>query len=211
MDNSELTFQTWNKVASMYQDKFMDVELYDDTYDTFCSLIDKSNPTIFEVGCGPGNITKYLLSKKPDCKITAIDAAPNMIKLAKQNNPAVDFKIMDGRNIDILTSKFDAIMCGFCMPYLSKEECIKLMRDCSTLLKDNGIFYFSVIEDDYNKSAYETSSDGQHTVFVYYHEEKYLREYLEENNFELINLIRKVYQKTESTTSTHLIIIAKKK
>lgn len=211
MDRNKLTKETYNNVASGYQDKFMDMDLYNDTYDIFCDLIKKSDPAIFEIGCGPGNITRYILSKRPDLKIEAIDFASNMIKLATSNVPIANFKVMDCREIDRLTSKFDGIMCGFCMPYLSKEDCAKLIKDCSFLLNSSGIFYFSVIEDEYDRSDYETSSDGKNKAFVYYHEEDYLQRYLKENNFELLSLDRKRYPKSEGVISTHMIFIAKKK
>lgn len=211
MDRYQQTIDTYNKVASAYQDKFMDLDLYNDTYDQFCALIENKNPKIFEIGCGPGNITRYLLKKRPDFKIEAIDVAPNMVQLAKENNPNADCRIMDCRKIDQLTERFDGIMCGFCMPYLSKEDCVKLISDASVLLNSNGIFYFSVIEDDYSKSGYETSSNGQHTVYVYCHQEDYLREALEQNDFEIIDLPRKSYPKADGSVSTHLIFIGRKK
>ena len=55
------------------------------------------NSKLFEIGCGPGNITKYLIYKNPNYKILATDAAPNMIALAKKNNPTV---IKDKNNIN---------------------------------------------------------------------------------------------------------------
>lgn len=211
MDNYKKTFETWDKVAQQYQDKFMDMDLYNDTYDIFCRLVAKQQAQVFEIGCGPGNITKYILSKRPGFRILAIDTAPNMIRLAKENNPSADFKVMDCREIDKLDLKFDAVICGFCMPYLSKDDCAKLIKDCSSLLNNNGILYFSTIENDHDKSNYETSSDGQHHMFVYYHQENYLREYLEENNFDVAELIRKTFPKNDGTISTHIIFIARKK
>ena len=210
MEEPDITHKTWDNLASIYQDKFMDVDLYDDTYDVFCGLIKKSNAKIFEIGCGPGNITKYILSKRPNFKINAVDVAPNMIKLAKDNNPTANFEIMDCREIDKLTEKFDAIICGFCMPYLSKEDSIKLIKDCSFLLNKKGILYFSTIEDDYNKSDYETSSCGQHKLYVYYHQEDYLNEALTKNNFAEVKIKRKNYSKSNGTASTHMIFIAQK-
>jgi predicted TPR repeat methyltransferase len=210
MDNYKKTFQTWDKVASIYQDKFMDLDLYNDTYDIFCKLVEIPNPNILEIGCGPGNITKYILSKRVDFKIEAIDTSPNMIELARKNIPNARFTVMDCRELDRLNSKFDAVVCGFCMPYLSKGDCIKLINDCSTLLNNDGLFYFSIIENDYRKSTFETSSDGQHTMYVYYHQEDYLKKALEENNFEIIELIRKNYPKNDGTTQLNLIVIAGK-
>lgn len=210
MDNNIKTLQTWDKLADQYQDKFMDMDLYNDGYDTFCDLVEKQYPDVFEIGCGPGNITKYILSKRPDFNILAIDTSPNMIRLAEYNNPSAGFRVMDCRKIDTLQQEFDAIICGFCMPYLSKDECIKLIKDCSLLLKNDGILYFSTIENDYEKSTFETSSDGQHTMFVYYHEEGYLQKALREIYFELVELTRKNFPKADGTTSSHMIFIARK-
>jgi len=210
MDHYQSTFETWDKVAYMYQGKFMDVDLYNDTYDMFCKLIEKRDAMVFEIGCGPGNITSYLLNKRPDFKIEAIDIAPNMLKLAKQNNPTADFKIMDCRNIGTLQNRYDAIICGFCMPYISKQDVVQLFKDCQTLLNRGGIAYFSTIEGNYNKSRFETSSNGEHKMFVYYYEEEYLTETLKQSNFELLHLFRKGYFKSDGSQQTHLIIIAKK-
>jgi predicted TPR repeat methyltransferase len=210
MDSYKITFQTWNKIASIYQDNFMDIDLYDDTYDTFCELTEKKKAKIFEIGCGPGNITKYMLAKRPDFKIEAIDVAPNMIKLAETNNPAASFTIMDCRDIGRITFKYDGVMCGFCIPYLSKEDVVKLINDCSYLLNRDGVFYLSALEGDYNKSGYETGSNGIDSMYVYYHQETYLEEQLKINGFESIDIKRKNYIKRDGTTSTHIIFIAKK-
>ncbi len=210
MDHYQSTFETWDKVAQQYQDKFMDMDLYNDTYDVFCNLIEKRNATVFEIGCGPGNITNYLLNKRPDFILEAIDVAPNMVKLAKQNNPTAVFKIMDCRNIGTLPNRYDAIICGFCMPYLSKQDVVKLFKDCQTLLNIGGIAYFSTIEGEYTTSKFETSSNGEHTMFVYYYEEKYLTETLKQNNFEFLHHFRKSYFKSDGSEQTHLILIVKK-
>src|SRR5690606_1929583 len=97
MNPNQETFDTWNKVAEIYQDKFMDMDFYNESYDFFCDSIPKSNAKLLEIGCGPGNITRYLLSKRADFEIFGIDIAPNMIELAKQNNPTAKFEIMDTR------------------------------------------------------------------------------------------------------------------
>jgi trans-aconitate methyltransferase len=151
MKRNKETFETWNKIALLYQNKFMDFELYNETYDFICNSIIKEKAKILEIGCGPGNITKYLLSKRPDFNIYGIDIAPNMIELAKKNNPTADFKVMDSRQISEIKTKFDGIICGFCLPYLSQIESSKLIYDSYNLLTDNGLIYISFVEGDPKK------------------------------------------------------------
>lgn len=210
MDSYKETAKTWDKLAMHYQEKFMGMDLYNDTYDLFCEKILKVNPAILEIGCGPGNITKYMLSKRTDFQIEGIDSSPNMIKLAIANCPDTRFMVMDCREIDTLKSKYDAIVCGFCMPYLSKADCTKLIRDCRLLLNEGGVFYFSLIEGDYSSSGYEASSSGEDRAFVYYYQEKEIAKLVQENGFELLDLIRKPYPNAALIRSEHLIFIVKK-
>src|SRR4051812_29769497 len=106
-----ITFmEAFDKLALAYKEKFMDLDLYNDSYDIFCDLIKKPKAKIFEIGCGPGNITRYVNSKKPDAEVEAIDISPNMIKLAKDCNPTANFKIMDCREIPSITNSFDGII-----------------------------------------------------------------------------------------------------
>lgn len=210
MDIRKQTIDTYDLLAKAYQDKFMEFDLYNDTYDQFCGLIKLNDATVFEIGCGPGNITKYLLAKRPDLKIDAIDAAPNMIALAKKNNPLADFEVMDCREIGKLSRNYDAIICGFCMPYLSKDESCRLIADAGALLKENGVFYLSVIEDAYEKSGLETSSDGKHSMYVYRHQADYLLESITQSQMKSKAVIRKKYHKLNGQSETHLVIIAQK-
>ena len=62
----------FDKLAELYQTKYMDVSLYNDSLDLFCDCILVENPEILEIACGPGNITKYLLQKRSDFKIYGI-------------------------------------------------------------------------------------------------------------------------------------------
>ncbi len=210
-NRSKESIETYNKAAKNYQDKVMEIDLYNDTYDKFCALIDKKNPEILEVACGPGNVTKYLYSKRPDFKILGIDLAPNMIELAKINNPQADFKVMDCRNINKLNKKYDAIMCGFCMPYLSQQECSKLIADFSKLLNPNGLLYFSTMEDDYDKSGFETTSfSGQDRVYIYYHQADFLADCLITSGLKIIDLQRKDCPEPDGSFFTDMIFIARK-
>ena len=47
MENQEKSFEAWDKMASLYEDKFMHMDLYDDTYALFCEYIKKQNAKVF--------------------------------------------------------------------------------------------------------------------------------------------------------------------
>jgi ubiquinone/menaquinone biosynthesis C-methylase UbiE len=209
MDKNQIAVATFNKLAKLYQDKFMDVNLYGDTFDFFCDTIAKENAEILEIACGPGNITKYLLNKRPDFKILGIDLSSNMVALAQINNPNADFQIMDCREIGLLDKKYDAIMCGFCLPYLSKEEVTKLISDASKILKPKGLFYLSTMEDDYDKSEFKKGSTGDE-IFMHFYPADYLTHVLKENHFKILTLKRQDYPTQDGTETTDLIIIAEK-
>ncbi|MBF4518403.1 class I SAM-dependent methyltransferase [Flavobacterium sp. ANB] len=208
MDKYKETFETWNKIASLYQDKFMNLSLYDETYDFFCEALKAEQINIFEIGCGPGNITKYLLSKKPNLIIKGIDVAPKMIELAKANNPSANFEVMDTRELGTLNKKFDAIMCGFCLPYLSDIDCFKLIVDSAKILFNNGILYLSFVQGSLSESGFISGSTGDRTYF-YYHTLEDINNQLFINNFEVIKLFNINYPKGENV-EIHTIIIAKK-
>jgi 2-polyprenyl-3-methyl-5-hydroxy-6-metoxy-1,4-benzoquinol methylase len=129
-----------------------------------------------------------------------------MIELAKSNNPTAHFQLMDCRAIANLSKKFDAILCGFGLPYLSKEEAIQFIKDAKQKLNKNGILYINTMEDDNTKSGFKAGSTGEE-MYMNYHEAVYLTNALEENDFKIIHLDRKLYTHNQEET-TDLIIIA---
>lgn len=211
-DRIKETIETYNVAAKSYQDKFMEMDLYNDTYDTFCHLIGKSNARILEIATGPGNVIRYIHRKCPNFKVFGIDLSPNMVELARQNNPQAEFAVMDCRDIYLIDKKFDGILCAFCLPYLSREETKKLLSDAALLLESGGILYISTMEGDYNKSRYETTSfSGSNRVFVYYHQADYITDCLREFGFEILDIQRKKYPESDGSFLTDMIFIARKK
>ncbi len=208
MDQYKETFNTWNKIAELYQDKFMKLDLYNDTYDFFCDAIVKPNAKLLEIGCGPGNITKYLLNKNANFDILGIDIAPNMVELAKKNNPAANFIVMDTREINTLSNKFDGIIAGFCLPYLSQTECEDLILNSYELLNDNGVIYMSFVEGNDKDSGFKVGNAGR--VYFYYHNLYALKEQLIKAKFQEIETFKVAYKRSETESEMHTILIAKK-
>lgn len=209
MDHYKETFETWNKLATRYEERFMDLDLYNDTYDHICKSITQPNGKILEIGCGPGNITKYLLSKRPDFDIFGIDIAPNMIELAKKNNPSARFAVMDCRQIDQISEKYDGIVAGFCLPYLSQADSRKFIADCYSLLNEGGLIYISFVEGDPNKSGFQVSKSGDRSYFYYYQLDE-LKKNLIESDFGVLTVFKVEYTNSANQIDFHTIISANK-
>ena len=209
MDPYEETFRTWNKIAAAYQEKFMDLDLYNASYDFFWDLLTKQNAAVLDVGCGPGNITRYLLARKGDLRMTGIDIAPNMISLAGRNNPAAHFEVMDCRGLDTLKGRFDGIVCGFCLPYLSVTDSEKLIRDSAALLTDDGVFYASFIDGDPAGSGFQEGSTGDR-CFIHYHAAGTLKSLLAHYGLELLREFHINYELSPPHAQAHTILLARK-
>ena len=112
----------------------MDQALFHESFDVFCSAIERQKATVLELACGPGNITQYLLQKRPDFQILGTDLAPKMLELARQNNPTAQFELRDCRDVLGLNQKFDGVFCKLSEHFhRSKRLCRNQM--CHTLCK----------------------------------------------------------------------------
>lgn len=209
MDRYKETFDTWNKLASLYQDRFMDLEVYNKTYDFICHTITRKNAQLLDIGCGPGNITKYLLTQRPDFHILGIDIAPNMITLAKKNNPSANFEVMDTRDLRQLHTTFDAVIAGFCLPYLSPADCQRLITDSYQLLNEDGLLYLSFVEGNPDQSGYQVGSTGDKMYFYFYLLDDLKN--LMKDQFEELNIFKVEYKKSDGAIEIHTVFIAKKK
>ncbi len=134
-----------------------------------------------------------------------------MLALAEKNNPTTTFEVLDCRNIRTLNNKFDAIVCGFCLPYLAETDVTQLIKDSFQLLHHAGLIYISIIEGDYSQSKLETSSDGQDSMFVHYYNEAFMTSAFEANHFSIVKIIRIAYSRGNSEPALHMVIIAKKR
>ena len=209
MGNNKETIESWNKVAELYEEKFMDLDLYDESYLFFCDMVQQEEAQILDVGCGPGNITKFLLSRQVKFDIEGIDVASNMVALAAKNNPKAHFKVMDCRDLSALHKKYDGIICGFCLPYLNPGEAKQLITEAHDLLNKDGVFYLSFVEGKARDSGFKIGSSGDR-MFFYYHEVIDVSAMLSSVGISLIKTFEVEFTRP-GADEKHLIMIGKKR
>ena len=200
------TFATWDTVAQLYQDTFKDIDLYNASYDLLLSSL-STNDAVLEIGCGPGNITQYLLKQKPLLRIHGTDISPNMIELARTHNPTATFEVLDGRDIATLDNNYHAIICGFCLPYLALSDIDRLLLDCSQILNTDGLIYLSFIEGTHDQSGYVVGSTGDR-MYVYYYTKNEILDLLQKHSYSIQSINRIPYTKRDGEVDNHLVIIA---
>lgn len=210
MAHDKETIATWNKIAGLYEEKFMDLDLYNDTYDAFCAAVGDRKANILEIGCGPGNVTRYLIRQEPGWSIIATDIAPNMIALAQKNNPSANCLLMDSRKIGELDMQFEGIIGGFVLPYLSVEESRNLIADCKKLLNNKGIVYLSFMDGKPEDSGYQTSSSGDR-IYFQYHSLQTIIQTLIDLHFEEPQVYTTAYCKNDCSQEMHTIVLTQLK
>ena len=205
MDHYKATAATWNKLANVYEAKFMDLTMYNESYDFVCNTLSKNQTTVLEVGCGPGMITRYLLSKRPDFNILGTDVAPNMVSLAQKNNPKAEFRMLDCREISSLNQHFDAILSGFCIPYLSPNDVATFISDSSQILRSNGLLYLSFVDGEETSSGMQTGSTGD-SIYFYFHPKENIHSLLVENGFQIARHFEIPYSLADGSTQIHNVL-----
>ena len=187
----------------------MDLNIYHESYDAFCDAVEVEEGRLLEIGCGPGNITQYLQKKLPTLQITATDVSPSMIERVNLNVPSAETRVMDARDIGAMRESFDAIVCGFIIPYLTAADCTQMISACGRLLQKGGVCYLSFVPGDPKDSGFVTGSTGDRSYF-HYHPKERVMEDLEKASFEVFKTFEVTYAKGSGETEMHFVVLARR-
>lgn len=209
MDKTEITIKTYDLSAKNYENKFMDLHLYKDTLEFFSELIIPSS-NVLDLACGPGNIAKFLLDRKPQLNIIGIDLSQEMIKLAKNNVPNAEFYIHDIRALNFESEKFDVIITSFCLPYLYDAEAKEFIDNISKNIVNDGYIYLSTMEGKGHDFETASFTEGNQ-LFINYYSEEFLKDLFQRNNLEIVKLFKQDYHERDGSITVDLIFILRKR
>jgi predicted transcriptional regulator YdeE/predicted TPR repeat methyltransferase len=207
VDKTKTAVAIFDKMAAHYQNRFADVSLYADSLSEWYGLL-KHGANVLELACGPGNVTRYLLDRRPDLDIFGTDLSPAMVSLAMSVNPESRFGILDCRDVASYPQEIEGIICAFGLPYLSKTEAAAMVADAAHRLAKGGALYLSTMEGTDAQSGWEIGSGGD-AMFMNYHEAGHLLAAMRENGMSIVAVERITYP-GKGRTVTDLILIAQK-
>jgi predicted TPR repeat methyltransferase len=208
--HTSIAIRVFDAYALRYQERFMDVAAYHASLDRFCALL-PMNAEVLELACGPGNVTKYLLQQRPDLRILGTDLAPAMIELARTNNPAASFDLLDQRAFLSLNRTFHSIVCAFGLPYLDAREAADLIRDAARCLHPGGALYLSTMEDAPSRSGFVMPSTGEgEAAWIHYHRGDDLVDALERNGFRVVERSNVITAAGDGSPANDLLLVAQR-
>lgn len=209
MDQCAISASAFDKVADQYREKFMDLTLYDEPYRGFCDLLPSGRARVLDAACGPGNVSRFLMSQRPDLDLLGIDLAPRMVELAREAVPSAQFAVHDCRDLAELKRRFDGIICSFGLPYLSWPEAVAFIKACSAALEPQGALYLSTMLGRREDSGPQRCSTGDQ-VYVNYHSENHIISALRASGISVIKQRHLPSPSGAVKKTTDLIIIAKR-
>jgi len=186
-DQLQETIKAFDQAADQYLSHFQHYAPYQGSYKAFLAALKPGQQHILELGCGPGQVSHFLLNQRPDLKILGIDLAPNMIRLAKQLNPGARYRVMDVRQVSTLGESFDAVFAGFCLPYLKLTDVEQLLQDLGTLLRPGGLLYLSLTTGADDALIRQTSPNASGAVYLYHHPLSAIRQQLDTLGFSVLD------------------------
>lgn len=208
MQSAAENSKTWNKLVDWYDQTFMHDTRYQHCYDRFLELLGASESSVLEIGCGPGNIAKYMLDSNSNLKWTGIDYAPAMVERATENCPQAQFSVLDGREVKAWRNKFDALMLGFCLPYFSPAELCDVLPAWLKRVNAGGLVYLSFVEGDPARSGTHVNGNGDAIDFYYYTSET-IEQALKDCSATVVFSDKIIYPKAENKTEVHSIMLAR--
>ena len=209
MDHCEISAGAFHNLAHRYRDKFMDLTMYDEFYGNFCDLLPQGRARVLDAACGPGNVSRFLIARRPELDLLGIDLAPRMVELARQAVPAARFLVHDCRRLTELELRFDGIISAFGLPYLLPEEAAAFIRAAGAVLDSGGALYLSMMLGNSQDSGLTTCSSGE-PVYVHYHSEEHILGSLEACGFSVIQRTHLPSPSAASKPTNDLIVISKK-
>ena len=207
MDKTEKTISAYNKYSQEFANKFMDFELYSERVKEFYELLNVKD-SILDLGCGPGNVSKQLLSYGKEFSIIGVDLSEEMVKLAQQNVPNANFSCHDIRNINFEEESFHAIIMSFCIVHLTGDEMILLIKKVSKYLKKNGKVFLSFMQGD--NEIFETTSFSNEEIYFKFYMSSEVERILKDNGISTLKTIKQEYPELDGTLTTDVFIFGEK-
>ena len=203
-DKNMIAVDTYNKIAQEYDKEFGND--YSDTpyVDKFLNYLEGKK--VLDIGCGVGNLTKYIMDK--GFNVEGIDLSKEMLNIAKQKYSDIKFYEMNMKEIT-LRKKYDGIMLAYSLFHLTKKEVIEVLPKYYDLLNSNGKILLILQYGQGERIVNEPLKEGL-KIFINYYSQDEIIEILKNNRFKILYTDLKKSESEFELGNDKLVIICQK-
>ncbi|WP_435010992.1 class I SAM-dependent DNA methyltransferase [Tundrisphaera lichenicola] len=102
---------------------------------------------VCDLGCGPGHVARYLRERGTD--IIGIDLSDEMASLARQLNPAIEFRQGDMRSLCAEDRTWGSIIAFYSLIHIPRDEVANVLTEIRRVLRPGGLLLLALhIGDD---------------------------------------------------------------
>jgi len=168
----------------------------------------KSKGKIGDLGCGPGQTTKFL-SNLGVTDLVGIDLSASMIEQARVLNPTLAFETGNMISLDKPNEYFGGLIAFYAIVHFDYDEVEQFLKEARRLLRDRGQLLFSFHTGEQIVSV-DDFLGKKVSVDFHFHEPEKICAIIDEAGFKTIDVITRFpYKEKEYPSKRSYIIIEK--
>ena len=138
-DFATLEHRGWQRVAGKYESAWSGLtRLF--IPDLLQAVGVTAGTRVLDVACGPGYVAEAAHSR--GAIPTGVDFSAEMVRIANERNPDIEFREGDAQELDFDNNTFDVVVMNFGVLHLPKPE--KAFAEASRVLRSGGRYGFTV-------------------------------------------------------------------
>lgn len=161
-DYIKKTIQTYNDFAERYE-KNRTVFKMSPFLQTFQDLLPKGR--VLDIGCASGRDAKLLVEQ--GYEVVGIDLSTELLKMARENVPSVQFLEADMLELPFEDNSFDGIWSAAVVHHLKVSDMPTAIKEMYRVLKPGGVVFIGTKSGEGEKYIKEEEFDGAERFFTY--------------------------------------------
>ncbi|MDD5071531.1 MAG: methyltransferase domain-containing protein [Patescibacteria group bacterium] len=204
MDKSKQASSVYDKIAEPYAKEFSKPSEY---IEEFLALLPK-DAKILDVGCGVGVDAGFMESE--GFEIIGIDLSKEMLNIARQKFPQIDFRQQDIRTLDFPPNSFDGILASCSLIHIPKKDVPALLEKFHQILKKDGAIYIAFQGGKSEEIFIDEPFKPDEKLFLNIISFDEVQNLLVKNGFSIVKHYEREPKSKEELNYTKLYVIAKK-